>query len=150
MSKKKTTNTAPVTAAKAEKASKAEKTAKVTKTKTAAGAGEAVAARKATAKKAVSAAKAEAASVDAKTRVATTTVATEATKPTPKTAGRAPKARQPVNGQEAVAIEPTPITHDEIAKLAYSYAEARGFVGGSSDEDWLRAESELRSVRGLA
>jgi hypothetical protein len=35
-------------------------------------------------------------------------------------------------------------TFDEIAQLAYSYWEARGYQGGSSEEDWLRAEQELR------
>jgi hypothetical protein len=33
---------------------------------------------------------------------------------------------------------------DEIAKLAYSYWEARGGVGGSALEDWLRAERALQ------
>jgi hypothetical protein len=28
--------------------------------------------------------------------------------------------------------------------MAYSYWEARGYQGGSSEEDWLRAEQELR------
>ena len=36
-------------------------------------------------------------------------------------------------------------TFDEIAQLAYSYWEVRGYQGGSSDEDWLRAEQELRA-----
>ncbi|MBZ5576886.1 MAG: DUF2934 domain-containing protein [Acidobacteriia bacterium] len=31
----------------------------------------------------------------------------------------------------------------EIARLAYSYWEARGCQGGSAEEDWLRAENEL-------
>jgi hypothetical protein len=35
-------------------------------------------------------------------------------------------------------------SQDEIARLAYSYWEARGYAGGSSEEDWLRAERELR------
>jgi len=34
---------------------------------------------------------------------------------------------------------------EEIARLAYSYWEARGCQGGSADEDWLRAEEELRA-----
>jgi len=38
-------------------------------------------------------------------------------------------------------------SHDEIAVLAYSYWEARGYQGGSPEEDWLRAERELRSQR---
>jgi hypothetical protein len=35
-------------------------------------------------------------------------------------------------------------TYDEIAKLAYSYWQARGCQGGSPEEDWARAEQELR------
>ena len=34
---------------------------------------------------------------------------------------------------------------DEIAQLAYSYWEARGYQGGSPEEDWLRAEQQLRN-----
>jgi hypothetical protein len=37
-----------------------------------------------------------------------------------------------------------PTAHDEIAALAYSFWEARGYQGGSQEEDWLRAEEELR------
>ena len=35
--------------------------------------------------------------------------------------------------------------YDEIAKLAYSYWEARGCQGGCPEEDWIRAENELRN-----
>ena len=38
---------------------------------------------------------------------------------------------------------------EEIAILAYLYWEARGGQGGSAEEDWLRAEQELR-VRAAA
>jgi len=44
--------------------------------------------------------------------------------------------------------EATPVSNpsfDEIAQLAYFYWEARGYQGGSSEEDWLRAEYELRT-----
>ena len=34
---------------------------------------------------------------------------------------------------------------DEIAIVAYLYAEARGFQGGSQEEDWLRAEQEVKA-----
>jgi len=37
------------------------------------------------------------------------------------------------------------VEHEEIARLAYSYWEARGCPGGSAQEDWLRAEQELQS-----
>lgn len=41
---------------------------------------------------------------------------------------------------------PSPVpTNEEIAKLAYSYWVARGYQPGSPQEDWLRAERELRS-----
>ncbi len=32
--------------------------------------------------------------------------------------------------------------HDQIAKIAYGYWEARGFQPGSPEQDWLRAERE--------
>jgi hypothetical protein len=38
-------------------------------------------------------------------------------------------------------------SHEDVAGLAYSYWEARGFQGGSPEEDWLRAEQELRNGR---
>ena len=36
------------------------------------------------------------------------------------------------------------IEKEEIAKLAYSYWEARGYEGGSPEEDWFRAETQVR------
>jgi hypothetical protein len=35
------------------------------------------------------------------------------------------------------------VSREEIAHLAYSYWEARGFTHGMADEDWIRAEAEL-------
>ena len=43
----------------------------------------------------------------------------------------------------AFAAPPAP-THEQIARLAHSYWEARGRQGGSAEQDWLRAEAELR------
>lgn len=34
---------------------------------------------------------------------------------------------------------------EKIAMLAHSYWEARGCQGGSPEEDWLRAERQLRN-----
>ena len=46
------------------------------------------------------------------------------------------------------ATESGPIVDREtIASLAYSYWEARGYTGGSAEQDWLRAERELRKGR---
>ena len=38
------------------------------------------------------------------------------------------------------------LTNSAVADLAYSYWEARGYQGGSPEEDWLRAEQELRAA----
>ena len=38
---------------------------------------------------------------------------------------------------------------EEIARLAYSYWEARGGKGGSPWEDWFRAEQELTRCKEL-
>ncbi len=38
-----------------------------------------------------------------------------------------------------------PWNYEETAQLAYSFWEARGRQGGSPQEDWFRAEQELRS-----
>ena len=44
-----------------------------------------------------------------------------------------------------------PVSEQErIAQLAYSYLEARGCQGGSPEEDWVRAEQEVRSRRPLS
>jgi hypothetical protein len=59
-----------------------------------------------------------------------------------------PSEPQPAPVLEAPVVEtPTaPISEqDEIAKLAFSYWEARGCNGGSPEEDWARAEQEVRS-----
>jgi hypothetical protein len=42
------------------------------------------------------------------------------------------------SGSEAIGAEGT-------ALLAYSYWEARGCQGGSPEDDWLRAEQQLRT-----
>lgn len=38
-------------------------------------------------------------------------------------------------------------SREEIAQLAYSYWVERGYVAGSPQQDWLRAEQELKSKR---
>ena len=58
-----------------------------------------------------------------------------------KHAASAPASPQ-TKAAEPAAVEPSP---EEIAKLAYFYWEARGRQDGSAEEDWLRAELELRS-----
>ncbi|HYP13223.1 MAG TPA: DUF2934 domain-containing protein [Bryobacteraceae bacterium] len=43
----------------------------------------------------------------------------------------------------AAPIASVAISHDEVARLAYSYFEARGYADADPLEDWLRAEREL-------
>ena len=50
-----------------------------------------------------------------------------------------------VTPTEEVAI--TPLEHKRIARLAHSYWEARGCPYGSPEEDWFRAEEELRKKK---
>jgi len=45
---------------------------------------------------------------------------------------------------EAIPVQVATI-EAEIARLAYFLWEARGGVGGSPEEDWLRAEEEILS-----
>jgi hypothetical protein len=36
-------------------------------------------------------------------------------------------------------------THEQIAELAQKYWQQRGYTDGRHEEDWLRAEKELRA-----
>jgi hypothetical protein len=46
----------------------------------------------------------------------------------------------------ATALSNSVVTSEDIARLAYSFWEARGYQGGSPEEDWLRAEQELNRM----
>jgi hypothetical protein len=48
----------------------------------------------------------------------------------------------PVESVQAVIS----VSNDAIARLAYSFWEARGYQGGSPEEDWLRAEQQLTAT----
>jgi hypothetical protein len=47
----------------------------------------------------------------------------------------------------SVLERPTQLVEEEIAELAYSFWEARGFQGGAPEDDWLRAERELMMMK---
>lgn len=81
----------------------------------------------------------------------------EALKPKRVTTTKHSKAKSAPIAVEHVTEEETPLMNDkplvllsvpeEIALVAYLYSEARGFHGGSQEEDWLRAEQEVRRRR---
>ena len=48
------------------------------------------------------------------------------------------------DSSETFPSDTAPSTED-IAKLAYALWEARGGDGGSAEEDWYRAEQEIRT-----
>jgi hypothetical protein len=53
----------------------------------------------------------------------------------------APKAKNTTG--TVTSIGPSP---EEIARLAHKYWAERGFQHGAADQDWLRAERELRGI----
>jgi hypothetical protein len=44
----------------------------------------------------------------------------------------------------SAAAKPVTPSHEEIKRLAEKYWAARGFPHGTAEQDWLRAEQELR------
>jgi len=67
------------------------------------------------------------------------------TKRVKRTAPPAAAADAPVTGPVSDAP-----SQEQIASLAYSFWEARGYQGGSPEEDWLRAEQELLAAAAIA
>ena len=57
---------------------------------------------------------------------------------------RVKKAAEPASGSNGSDVFNADAYRDEIARLAYSLWEERGRTNGSPDEDWLRAEAEVR------
>jgi hypothetical protein len=57
------------------------------------------------------------------------------------------KKRKPAAKKAKAVAAPTPTpTHDQIAALAEKYWAERGWPQGSPEQDWLRAEQELRTA----
>ena len=55
------------------------------------------------------------------------------------------KKRKPAAKKAKAVAAPTP-THDQIAALAEKYWAERGWPQGSPEQDWLRAEHELKTA----
>lgn len=76
----------------------------------------------------------------------------------PSASRRTPRSDKPIESVETPVAEPEitiavatvstseTMSAETIAALAYSYWQARGCMGGSPEEDWLRAEQELRAA----
>ena len=80
-------------------------------------------------------------------RLKRTVSATRAKRPAAATA--APATSEPE--QETVTtvtafVTERQLSHEEIARVAYSLWEARGCQHGSAEEDWRRAEEQLRQL----
>lgn len=57
----------------------------------------------------------------------------------------APMAAKAGRGTKTNTVVKHEPTHDEIAKRAYEIFLARGEAPGQPEQDWLQAESELRT-----
>lgn len=85
---------------------------------------------------------ASAAAAAARTRrapLAPRTPLARASAQSPETPARGPE----VTYKTAIVTEQA-LSHEDIARLAYSLWEARGRKHGNPEEDWLQAEAELR------
>lgn len=51
-----------------------------------------------------------------------------------------------VSTVSGTVVQEMVVDREAVARLAYSYWEARGFIGGLPEEDWLRAEREIRET----
>lgn len=71
------------------------------------------------------------------------------TSPTPVTESSVESTTQVAAIPGTTAAPAAQPSYEDISMLAYSYWQARGCQGGSPDEDWRRAERELRA-RALA
>ena len=72
--------------------------------------------------------------------------ATATPTPRPATAARkaVPARDRKTPARTDTVIAQSELSHEDIARLAYALWEARGCHGGNPDEDWLRAEQQLR------
>jgi len=66
-----------------------------------------------------------------------------ATKRAPRAAATVETPNTPAEPEVIATASVAGPSFEAIARLAYSYWEARGSQGGSSEQDWLRAEREL-------
>jgi Protein of unknown function (DUF2934) len=80
------------------------------------------------------------------TKTATANKPATAAKPRKAPAKKAASAAKadPVAANGNVATMERPVAHDEVARLAHTYWQQRGHRHGQHEDDWYRAEQELR------
>ncbi len=64
----------------------------------------------------------------------------------PKTKAAAPKAAKAVAVKSAGPAIGSMEWRQKVATAAYLRAEARGFLGGSPEQDWFEAEAEMMAI----
>lgn len=85
-------------------------------------------------------------------RVSEKDIVVSASVPTRHKPAKRVKRTESVAAAEPLVTQPLPVapSNEQIARLAYSYWEERGYQGGSPEEDWLRAERELKAATAIA
>lgn len=78
----------------------------------------------------------------AKSSTAKKTKATASKASTKPKTSTAKKPKSNGNGKNKIAIDPN-IRQQMIAEAAYYIAESRGFTGGTPENDWIKAESQI-------
>ena len=64
-----------------------------------------------------------------------------------KSKAKAPsKPRKTTSKKKLPATNQTSMSHEEVAMLAHRFFAERGYQHGYHEEDWLRAEQELRGL----
>jgi hypothetical protein len=58
---------------------------------------------------------------------------------------KAPAKKTDANGATAIVTEMHIVRHEEVAALAHQFWNERGRLDGHHEEDWYRAEHELRA-----
>src|SRR5215475_14421793 len=78
-----------------------------------------------------------------------TTSAPRAKRPAATTAAPATTNQDPVTSVAAFVAQ-RQLSHEEIARVAYLLWEARGCQHGGAEDDWRRAEEQLRQLARVA
>ena len=68
----------------------------------------------------------------------------------PKAAAKPAPVKKKTAAKPSAPVTDTAQWQQKVAAAAYLRAEARGFIGGSPEQDWFEAEAELMTALGSA